>query len=103
MEKQRAELQRELDDLNDRLEEAGGNVQAQVRTTDPTLLSNYLIIVVIAVVVVVVVLNLYIYFTIFITFKTKFSPYEPNNVICVAINSEKIRGNWWLRIIEFDF
>ena len=30
MEKQRAELQRELDDLNDRLEEAGGNVQAQV-------------------------------------------------------------------------
>ena len=33
MEKQRAELQRELDDLNDRLEEAGGNVQAQVRST----------------------------------------------------------------------
>jgi len=32
-EKQRAELQRELDDLNDRLEEAGGNVQAQVGNT----------------------------------------------------------------------
>jgi len=30
VEKQRVELQRELDDLNDRLEETGGNVQAQV-------------------------------------------------------------------------
>jgi len=34
VEKQRTELQRELDDLNDRLEEAGGNAQAQVRSTD---------------------------------------------------------------------
>jgi len=33
VEKQRAELERELDDINDRLEEAGGNVQAQVCAT----------------------------------------------------------------------
>jgi hypothetical protein len=32
VEKQRAELQRELDDLSQRLDEAGGATQAQVRT-----------------------------------------------------------------------